>query len=373
MLKKFVKKIGKGIKKIGKAIGKPFKKLMKTKLGKIVGTIGMMLIGGWMMAGAKSFVGSMWAGQGMGQAFSSGLSAMGNAASATFNTITGGIKSMFGVDPTTTAKNLADTTAKGATTGPKGKIDFTNRGGFGEVTGGKEILGTPESRFLQEQQALSATDVSGQAVKTTTDGSVVATGTEIPSGKIAGDDIVAKRIGETIPKPKGASLLEPKGVDFATDLSTELSPDLVLSDPTLPTLDPKQPGFLRRNAPRLADALESADTLKEAYDKSIGVVTNYAPLQNTNLPKLVRNTTIGEGMTVASLLASPEEPYVQGRSSTAGALEALSANDERLYGQMPMDKLMVQPSVPSPSPTTALSLMNKYKSAGYIYDTTLLS
>ena len=373
MLKKFVKKIGKGIKKIGKAIGKPFKKLMKTKLGKIVGTIGMMLIGGWMMSGAKAFTSTLWAGEGMGAAFSKGLGAMGEAAGATFSTITDGIKGMFGTDPTTTAKNLADTTAKGATTGPKGKIDFTNRGGFGEVTGGKEILGTPESRFLQEQQALSATDVSGQAVKTTTDGSVVTTGTEIPSGKIAGDDIVAKRIGETIPKPKGASLLEPKGVDFATDLSTELSPDLVLSDPALPAVDPKQPGFLRRNAPRLADALESADTLKEAYDKSIGVVTNYAPLQNTNLPKLVRNTTIGEGMTVASLLASPEEPYVQGRSSTAGALEALSANDERLYGQMPMDKLMVQPSVPSPSPTTALSLMNKYKSAGYIYDTTLLS
>jgi len=373
MLKKFVKKIGKGIKKIGKAIGKPFKKLMKTKLGKIVGTIGMMLIGGWMMAGAKSFVGSMWAGQGMGQAFSSGLSAMGNAASATFNTITGGIKSMFGVDPTTTAKNLADTTAKGATTGPKGKIDFTNRGGFGEVTGGKEILGTPESRFLQEQQALSATDVSGQAVKTTTDGSVVATGTEIPSGKIAGDDIVAKRIGETIPKPKGASLLEPKGVDFATDLSTELSPDLVLSDPTLPAVDPKQPGFIKRNFPRVADftsdLLEKSETITDLYDNTLGL----QPLKNTNLPKFVRNTSIQEGMTVASLLASPEEPYVQGRSSTAGALEALSANDERLYGQMPMDQFMVQPSLPSPSPTTSLSLMNKYKKAGYLYDTTLLS
>ena len=66
MLKKFVKKIGKGIKKIGKAIGKPFKKLMKTKLVKIVGTIGMMLIGGRMMAGAKAFTSTLWAGQGMG-------------------------------------------------------------------------------------------------------------------------------------------------------------------------------------------------------------------------------------------------------------------------------------------------------------------
>ena len=48
MIKKFIKKIGKGIKKVGKAIGKPFKKLMKTKIGKIIGTIGMMMIGGWI-------------------------------------------------------------------------------------------------------------------------------------------------------------------------------------------------------------------------------------------------------------------------------------------------------------------------------------
>ena len=68
MIKKFVKKIGKGIKKIGKAIGKPFKKLMKNKIGKIIGTIGMMLIGGWMIGGAKAFVGGMFQGQTMGTA-----------------------------------------------------------------------------------------------------------------------------------------------------------------------------------------------------------------------------------------------------------------------------------------------------------------
>ena len=45
-MKKFIKNIGKRIKKIGKQIGKPFKKLMKTKIGKIIGTIGMMMMGG---------------------------------------------------------------------------------------------------------------------------------------------------------------------------------------------------------------------------------------------------------------------------------------------------------------------------------------
>ena len=94
-MKKFIKKIGKGIKKVGKAIGKPFKKLMKTKIGKIIGTIGMMMIGGWMMAGAKSFVGTMWAGEGMAAAFTEGISAMGTAAKASYTTITEGVKGMF--------------------------------------------------------------------------------------------------------------------------------------------------------------------------------------------------------------------------------------------------------------------------------------
>ena len=360
-MKKFVKKIGKGIKKIGKAIGKPFKKLMKTKLGKIVGTIGMMLIGGWMMAGAKAFTSTLWAGQGMGAAFNAGVTKMGAAAGSTFSTITEGITGMFTKNGATTveagAKNLAEATSGGSTT---------------ITTGTATDVAAKTTETVSSTTGVSPTDVAGQATATTADGSIRAVGTETASGKIVGDDLVSQRIG-TISQPPKTSLLEPQGVDFATDLSApSMSPDLTLTDPTLPAVDPKQPGFLRRNAPRLADALESADTLKEAYDSSIGVVTNYAPLQNTNLPKLVRNTTIGEGMTVASLLASPEEPYVQGRSSTAGAIEALSANEDRLYGQMSMDTLMAQPSIPSPSPTTALSLMNKYKQVGYIYDTTVL-
>lgn len=357
MLKKFVKKIGKGIKKIGKAIGKPFKKLMKTKIGKIIGTIGMMMIGGWMMSGAKAFTSTLWAGQGMGTAFSNGLGAMGNAANATFSTITEGIKGMFTQNGTQTiaqgADNLATATSGGSTT---------------ITTGTATDVAAKTAETVSSTTGVSPTDVAGQATATTTDGSIVTGGTETVGGRLVEE---TSRVGSMKQTP--TSLLEStKPVEFGTDLSTELTPDFALTDPTLPTVDPKQPGFLRRNAPRLADALESADTLKEAYDSSIGVVTNYAPLQNTNLPKLVRNTTIGEGMTVASLLASPEEPYVQGRSSTAGAIEALSVNEDRLYGQMPMDQLMAQPSIPSPSPTTALSLMNKYKQAGYIYDTTVL-
>ena len=362
MLKKFVKKIGKGIKKIGKAIGKPFKKLMKTKLGKIVGTIGMMLIGGWMMAGAKAFTSTLWAGQGMGAAFNAGVTKMGAAAGSTFSTITGGIEGMF-------TKNGATTIEAGATT----LKDEVVKNAGGEVAAKTATdVAAKTAETVSSTTGVSPTDVAGQATATTADGSIRAVGTETASGKIVGDDLVSQRIG-TISQPPKTSLLEPQGVDFATDLSApSMSPDLTLTDPTLPAVDPKQPGFLRRNAPRLADALESSNTLKEAYDSSIGVVTNYAPLQNTNLPNLVKNTTLGEVQTVSSLLASPPDPYVQGRSSTAGALEALSANEDRLYGQMPMDQFMAQPSITSPSPTTAVSLMNKYKQAGYIYDTTVL-
>ena len=359
MLKKFVKKIGKGIKKIGKAIGKPFKKLMKTKLGKIVGTVGMMLMGGWMLSGAKAFTSTLWAGQGMGAAFNAGITQMGAAANATFSTITDGITGMFTQNGTQTvaqgADNLAKATSGGSTTITTG-------------TGTATDVAAKTAETVSATTGVSPTDVAGQATATTTDGKILTAGTETASGKIVGDDLVSKRIG-TISQPPKTSLLEPKGVDFATDLSTELTPDLALTDPTLPTLDPKQPGFIERNFPRVADILDESKTLTEVYDKSLG----YAPLQDTNLPKFIRNTTIGEGMTVASLLASPEEPYVQGSSDMSGAISALSANEERLYGQMPMDQLISQTSVPSPAPTTATSLLRKYRQAGHIYDTTLLA
>ncbi len=359
MLKKFVKKIGKGIKKIGKAIGKPFKKLMKTKIGKIIGTIGMMIMGGWMMAGARTFASTLWAGQGMGTAFTSGMSAMGTAANATFSTITEGITGMFTQNGTQTvaqgADNLAKATSGGSTTISTG-------------TGTATDVAAKTAETVSSTTGVSPTDVAGQATATTADGSIRAAGTETAGGRLVEE---TSRVGSLKQTP--TSLLEStKPVDFATELSTELTPDLALTDPTLPTLDPKQPGFIERNFPRVADftsdLLDKSETVTQLYDNTLGI----QPLKDTNLPKFVRNTTIGEGMTVASLMASPADPYVQGSSNTAGALDALQANDERLYSQMPMDQFMTQASVRSPSPTTALSLMNKYKQAGYIYDSTLV-
>ena len=357
MLKKFVKKIGKGIKKIGKAIGKPFKKLMKTKLGKIVGTIGMMLMGGWMLSGAKAFTSTLWAGQGMGAAFNAGMTQMGAAANATFSTITDGITGMFTQNGTQTvaqgADNLAKATSGGSTTITTG-------------TGTATDVAAKTAETVSATTGVSPTDVAGQATATTTDGKILTAGTETAGGRLVEE---TSRVGSMKQTP--TSLLEStKPVEFGTDLAMEsVSPDFALTDPTLPTLDPKQPGFIERNFPRVADILDESKTLTEVYDKSLG----YAPLQDTNLPKFIRNTTIGEGMTVASLLASPEEPYVQGSSDMSGAISALSANEERLYGQMPMDQLMSQTSVPSPAPTTATSLLRKYRQAGHIYDTTLLA
>jgi len=356
MLKKFVKKIGKGIKKIGKAIGKPFKKLMKTKLGKIVGTIGMMLIGGWMMSGAKAFTTSLFSSQGLGTAFGKGVSAMGNAANATFSTITKGIEGMFTQNGATTveagATNLAEATSKGSTT---------------ITTGTATDVAAKTAETVSSTTGVSPTDVAGQATATTTDGSIRAAGTETVSGKIVGDDLVSQRIGN-ISQPPKTSLLEPQGVDFATDLSApSMSPDLALTDPTLPPTELGQPRFIDR-FPAVADAYDKAATGTEFVNEFM----TGQPLKNTNLPKFVRNTNLAEVQTVASLMASPADPYVQGSSNTAGALDALQANDERLYAQMPMDQFMTQSNITSPSPTTATSLMNKYKEAGYIYDTTLV-
>ena len=123
MIKKFIKRTGRALKKLGKEIGKPFKSMMKTKIGKIIGTIGMMMIGGWMMAGAKTFASTLWAGQGVGTAFSQGISAMGNAASTSFKTITGGIQDMFTKGGTQPAGTGAENLKTDILNNPEVKVD----------------------------------------------------------------------------------------------------------------------------------------------------------------------------------------------------------------------------------------------------------
>ena len=353
MLKKFVKKIGKGIKKIGKAIGKPFKKLMKTKLGKIVGTIGMMLIGGWMMAGAKAFTSTLWAGQGMGAAFNAGVTKMGAAAGSTFRTSSEGITGMF-------TKNGATTVEAGANT----LKDEVVKNAGAEVGATATDVAAKTAETVSSTTGVSPTDVTGQATATTTDGSIRAAGTETAGGRLVEE---TSRVGSLKQTP--TSLLEStKPVDFATDLSAPISPDLALTNPTLPTTELSQPRFIDR-FPAVAEAYDKAATGTEFVNEFM----TGQPLKNTNLPKFVRNTNLAEVQAVSSLMASPADPYVQGSSNTAGALDALQANDERLYAQMPMDQFMTQSNITSPSPTTATSLVNKYKQAGYIYDTTLLA
>lgn len=348
-MKKFIKKIGKGIKKIGKAIGKPFKKLMKTKLGKIIGTIGMMMIGGWMLGGAKAFVGGMFQGQTMGTAFSNAVSQMGTQAGAAYSSVTEAVKGMFGVDPTTTSKALADSTLAG-TDFVASTADLATRGAGTTGAG-----------------AGAGTSILDEAVATTTDGSITTVGAETASGNLVGADIRAGRIGEIAAKPK-VSLLQPKGVDFATDLSSQIDPNLTLTNPQLPSTELAKPRFIDR-FPVVAEAYDKAATGTEFVNE----IMTGQPLKDTNLPKFVRNTNLAEVQAVSSLLQKPADPYFQGSSDMSGALASLQENSARLYGGMPMNELMSQTSVPSPVPTTTASLMNKYKQAGYIYDTTLLS
>ena len=356
-MKKFIKKIGKGIKKIGKAIGKPFKKLMKTKIGKIIGTIGMMLVGGWMLGGAKAFVGGMFQGQTMGTAFSNAVSQMGTQAGAAYSSVTEAVKGMFGADPTTTSKALADSTVAG-TDFATSVSDLATKGAG--ATGATGATGAG---------AGAGTSTFEQAVATTTDGSITTVGAETASGNIAGVDIRAGRIGEIAAKPK-VSLLQPKGVDFATDLSSQIDPNLTLTDPKLASLDLKQPKFLERNFPKMADVFESSKTLTDVGDKFM----EFKPLQDFEaLPKFVRNTDLAEVQAVSSLLQKPVDPYIPGSSDMSGALASLQENSARLYGGMPMNELMSQTSIPSPRTIGTQDVLNRVKQAGYIYDTTLLT
>ena len=374
MFKKLFKKIGKKIKKIGKKIGKPFKKLMKTKLGKVIGTIGMMMIGGWLMQGAKSFVGGLFEGQGVGKAFGNAIGEMGNAVQTSYNNITEGITDLFGGEKNAasnankTAKKIAEEAGSAATNVSPTNVSPTNV--------------SPTN--------VSPTNVIDQAKNTTVDGSIRTAGEITPSGNIVGQDIREGRIGKIVSKPETSSLLKPEGVDFATDLSVDITPDLTFagsSDLTTPpklpfeaqggkipmnvssVSDIKQPNFFQRNFPKLSEMYGKADTGTEFVKDVMG----YEPFKNIEgLPKFVRNTNITEMKAVHSLLQKPEIPYVQGSSDMSGAISSLSENTGRIFESMPMDDLMSRTQVPSPSTFGTADALKRLRQANFIYDTTLM-
>lgn len=377
MLKKFVKKIGKGIKKIGKAIGKPFKKLMKTKLGKVIGTIGMMMIGGWMMTGAKTFASSLWAGQGMGTAFSNSLGAMGNAAGASFTNITDGIKGMFGADPKVTSEALAGAVETGTT----------------PVT--TNMSDEAFSQMLKDGK-VPTVDVAEQAMKTTQD-RLLEAGTELPSGRVTGltDDAFAKVMKKSPIGDMPMGLSTEQRLDFASSIAPEVQPTqyiaqkkgmfglrtddiamrpLVTDPVTGKAIIPD--GF--REVSDFGGGKKSL--LDKAYDMPFEEIKErtygYQPFKDTNLPGVIREGTLGQGYMLSQALATPEEPYMQGYSDMSGAYSALEANTARLQAAIPtIDQLQDgRTSVPSPSVVGgAADYMNNTRKAGFVWDTSLLA
>ena len=388
MFKKFFKKIGKGIKKLGKAVGKPFKKLFKSKVGKVLGTIGLMLVAPWMAqtvggwfsgalgtagtaaggtvsAGAAGSAASTAAASGTAAAGSSAASSaaasktfgnaigdffrsIGSKVKSTYNTITDGIKNIFtqGGGAENVAQKAAETGAEAVSKTGASSVDFVSDS---VVSGGKapKII---ETEIAKIKPPVDTSTVVTDAVGET---SVV--------------KVKPKRIGEISTRPK-SSLLKPEGVDFTTDLSTPLdAPDLTLTDPKLPKVNPKQPGVVDRFASNVKDFWHGDTKYADLKEQTFRI----QPLKNVEaLPGFARKATVGEGVLLGQTIAANRmaEPYQAPRVDVSGAFAALSEVDTSGTG---ID--MIGSNVPS---TMAMAQggmdttkwMNMTKKHNYIYD-----
>lgn len=379
MIKRFIKKIGRGIKKVGKAIGKPFKKLMKTKLGKVIGTIGMMMIGGWMLGGAKTFASGLFAGEGLTASFTNAMSNIGQSIGQSFTTITDGVKSMFS----------------------GGKPKPTN----------VDLANSAESVVKNIEQGVTPTDVSGQA-KATTKTSRLAEGTELSSGKVVGDDALAKNIEKSLGNlPEVGSSGDMLKWDSATnkyipkteqelltgklELAMQEEPakyiaqkkgafGLRTDDITTRALkDPVTGEAIIPKGFREVDSLRKPSLLDKVYEMPFAELNKeyglgFKPLKSfEKLPGILREGTVGEGIALSQALSSPPDPYIQGSSDMSGAISSLSQNEERLYSNMNMTDFTNGSMSQVPSPSTMRnplqSYINNIQNAGYIYDSTLLA
>ena len=394
MIKKFIKKVGKGIKKIGKAIGKPFKKLMKTKIGKIIGTIGMMMIGGWMMQGAKAFTTSLFNAQGLGTAFGEGLSAMGQAAQASYKTITEGITGMFTKNGTTTVEAGADTLQKEVVEKAGGEAGAA--GGTGSVDVAQEAIDTTKDKILEE-------------------------GTITPSGKVVGDDAIAKSIEKSLANlPEAGSAGSSLKWDAATnkfipktekelfagrlELAAQAEPanyiardakkglfnlrnERTIIKDMFPQTDPitgkyiAPEGFTEVSG--FSDMTDAPrNLLDKAYDMPFEEIKDrtygYKPLKSfESLPGIIREGTVGEGKILYEATRPIPEIESRGFSDMSGAYAALDVNVENMYtGPTPsMTQLSDgRTSVPSPAVVRgAADYMANTRKAGFVWDTSLLA
>ena len=405
MIKRFIKRTGRALKKLGKEIGKPFKSMMKTKIGKIIGTIGMMMIGGWMMAGAKTFASTLWAGQGVGTAFSSGISAMGNAAATSFKTITGGIQNMFTKGGTQSAGAGAENLKTDILNNPEVKVDT-------------QTLSESSKEFVKQTGGVDPTDVTKAAQDTTLDGKFYEAGAQTASGKVAGDDILVGRLEKSLanlPEPgsAGSSLkwdtatnkyipkTEKELMTGRLELATQGEPAKYIAR------DAKKGVFgLRNERTIIKDMFPQTDPITGQYSAPEGFTQvahgadmtgapknlldkvydmpyaelnekyglGYKPLKSfEGLPGILREGTVGEAKLVYDFTRPIPDPYIPGSSDMTGAISALSENESRLYSAMPVNQMLNQKSIPSPSVIGTEEYMSKTKKAGFVWDTSLLS
>jgi len=378
-MKKFIKKIGKGIKKVGKAIGKPFKKLMKTKIGKIIGTIGMMMMGGWMLAGAKTFIGSMFTTGSVGTAFTNTMASMGAELGTAYSSVTGAVKGMFTGGGTGSVAagseaaaarvmTAADAAAAAGTTTPT-------------IVGGETILAQAEAKAAAEAAAANiaagpqAGEIIGNKIAdlpspTNTSKVVIdSTGTgTTPSGRvIEGAAETTKTIDKNLP-------------EFVEGTSTDdfFDPDIkgqktVRAGRNLEDRIVRKATGTENLLDKVKNVLYDSENITEAWDSTLG----FKPFKNMpNAPKFVQGTNLAELKTGYTLLQKPEEQYQQGASDMSGAYAALDANSQRLYtGNTPsMATLMDgRTSIPSPSVVGTAAYTRLAKDASFLYDSTLIA
>lgn len=372
-MKKFIKKIGREIKRVGKQIGKPFKKLMKTKIGKIIGTIGMMMMGGWMLGGAKTFIGSMFTTGNVGTAFTNTMASMGAELGTAYSSVTGAVKGMFTGGGTNSVvagseaaaarvMTAADAAAAAGTTAPT-------------IVGGETILAQADAAAAAE--AAKNTIVKLPEATNTSKVTIGADGLgESVSGRVLeGAAETTKTVGKGLPVPDVT--LDPTLLDVSKtnllDPTTAFTPDVTAVGDILNPADAKKLSWAQRNIPRLADAFGEAGSVSELYDNTLGI----KPFGNMpNAPKFVQGTDLAELKTGYTLLQKPEEQYQQGASDMSGAYAALDANSQRLYtGNTPsMATLMDgRTSIPSPSVVGTAAYTRLAKDASFLYDSTLLA
>ena len=381
MFKKFFKKVGKGIKKLGKAVGKPFKKLFKSKIGKVLGTIGLMLVAPWMAQTVGSwFSGALGTGTATGGAVSagaagsaastaaaSGTAAAGSSAASsaaasktfgnaigdffrsigskvksTYNTITDGIKNIFtqggGVDKV--AADAANAGSKAVTEAGASSIDFVSDS---VVSGGKapKII---ETEIANIKPPVDTTTVVTDAAGETAIEKVAQTGTE----KVA--TVKDRLLDKSVLELDKAGMQDTLRQDVMANLTEQANT-----------------GPFKRIGSNVKDFWHGDTKYADLKERTFRI----QPLKNVEaLPGFARKATVGEGVLLGQTIAANRmpEPYQAPSVDVSGAFAALSEVDtsgtgiDMIGSNVPNTMTMAQGGMDT------TKWMNMTKKHNYIYD-----